>query len=67
LFFCFFKCNLSNQGFKVILLSIISDFSRTGQNPYENEIYRENEDELINLLIIGKNGLGRELEEKIRV
>ncbi|XP_066925474.1 rho GTPase-activating protein 5-like [Clytia hemisphaerica] len=40
---------------------------RTTQNPYENEINRENEDELLNLLIIGKNGLGRELEEKIRV
>ena len=40
---------------------------RTLQNPYENEIFRDNEDEQINLLIIGKNGLGRELEDKIRV
>lgn len=40
---------------------------RTGENPYENEIFRDHEDELINLLVIGKNGLGRELEEKIRI
>lgn len=42
-------------------------FYRTAHNPYENEIFRDSEDELINLLVLGKDGLGEELEEKIKV
>ena len=48
----------------IIVMCIIF---RTGENPYENEIFRDHDDELINLLVIGKNGLGREFKEKIRV
>lgn len=39
----------------------------TAHNPYENEIFRDSEDELINLLVLGKDGLGEELEEKIKI
>ena len=58
------KC-LCHYSLLSLLITVIC--FRATHNPYENDLFRDSEDEQINILVIGKDGLAQDLEDKIKV